>query len=75
MFINPELKATFDEWTKPLGLSLPDVWIPLASGCGVSLGPTNRVAAAAIANGECEMSGSLNLNGYANRGDTATLLR
>ena len=74
-FLNPELHASFDDWTRPLGLKLPDVWIPLVSGVGVPLGPHNRVQEATIDRGSCSLRGSINLNGYETRGDTATLVR
>ena len=74
-FLDPEIHASFDDWTKPLGLKLPDVWIPLVSGVGVPLGASNRVHEARIANGGCSLRGSVNLNGYENAGDTATLVR
>lgn len=74
-FLNPELHASFDDWTKPLGLKLPDMWIPLVSGVVVGLGPYNRLQAATIQNSACDLRGSVNLNGYEDTGDTATLLR
>ena len=41
----------------------------------VPLGASNRVHEARIADGGCSLRGSVNLNGYENAGDTATLVR